>query len=361
MKEKRNMYLSKTTLGCLVTGLLTMPLSAVAAPGDCASVYANSTRTISQSSRQLTELGYNFSLYCQKSGEVNNSALGANAEAVVKGIPFTFSATSTTAQAKMDEFCKVGVQQNYFNSQAADYKSEVVVAALNSFNQCVALENRGFRITHQEQAPQSVLFFGEFTNAFTNASLDAITYDDKAITCRSTGFSTDGKAITLDGSKSYPIKKNFTIECKRTPKIDGANKFYQKTPIGLSTSLGPYSVELLEDKLFGFASANQARANYDKAIQERDLYLTQRDQNAATTKSLQDVINRTSVSVAMLSTGEYDPPATAYFRPREYCGTDPNAYATKVCNGRKQQVHPIANHGGHKCGYGYYVITCLNQ
>ncbi len=143
--------------------------------------------------------------------------------------------------------------------------------------------------------------------------------------------------------------------------MDGANKFYQKTPIGLSTSLGPYSVELLEDKLFGFASASQARANYDKAIQERDLYQQQRDQHANRANSLQDVVNRTSVSVAMLSTGEYDPAATQFFRPREYCGTDPNAYAAKVCGGRKQQVHLIANHGGNKCGYSYYVITCLNQ
>ena len=108
--------------------------SSMAVAGDCASVYVNSTRTISQSYRQVTELGYSFNLYCSKSGEVNNAAVGANVEAVVKQIPFNFSATSTTAQSKMEEFCKIGVQQNYFNSQAADYKSEVVVAALNSFN-----------------------------------------------------------------------------------------------------------------------------------------------------------------------------------------------------------------------------------
>ena len=233
--------------------------------------------------------------------------------------------------------------------------------AAGLFIQCLALENRGLRITHQEQAPRSVLFFGEFTNAYTNASFDAITYDDKAVTCRSTGFSPDGKAIKLDGSKSYPIKKNFAIECTRIADIDGKNKFYRKTSIGLSTSLGPYSIELMEDKLFGFASASQARANYDKVVSERDLYQAQRDQHAVRANTLQETINRTTVSVAMLSIGEYDPPDTRYFRPREYCGTDPNAYASRVCGGRKSQAHHIGTHDGNSCGYQFYVITCLNQ
>lgn len=329
---------------------------------DCAAVYSNATRNITSIQKQQTELSYYFSRHCQKSGEVNNSSFSLGIEAVVKQIPFTFSANSNDSKSKMEEFCKIGSQQNYFSVTSSDFRDEVVSASLNSFNQCIALENRGIRLTHQEQAPQSVLVYGELTQNFINASLDAVAYDPNALTCKSTGFSNDGSAISIDGSKSLKITKNFTITCTRKAKIDGQKAFYPRAVVGLSTSLGPYTVELIEDQLFGFTLASQAKANYDKAVAQRDYNLNEALGAKAAAAQLQNRLNNVSAESFTVSYGEYDRPSTQYFGPRLYCGTDIQAHANATCGpNRVAFLKLLGSYGGNKCGYGHYTFSCVSK
>ncbi len=64
------------------------------------------------------------------------------------------------------------------------------------------------------------------------------------------------------------------------------------------------------------------------------------------------------LEVHQLSVGEYDTGQTALFPPREYCGTDPAAYAIQKCGPRPQQMWLVARQTGNKCGYGYYIYVC---
>ncbi len=341
---------------------VTAGTSLVAQASDCAAVYSNATRNITSIQKQQTELSYYFSRHCQKSGEVNQSSFSLGIEAVVKQIPFTFSASNADSKSKMEEFCKTGSQQNYFSASSTDFRDEVVAASLNSFNQCIALENRGLRFTHQEQAPQSVLIFGELTQNFISASLDAVAYDPTAVTCKSTGFNADGTAVTLDGSKSLKISKNFTVTCTRKPKVEAQKTFYPRAVIGLSTSLGPYTVELIEDQLFGFTLASQARANYDKALAQRDYNLNEALGAKAVAAQLQNRLNNVTAEAFTVSYGEYDRPSTQYFAPRLYCGTDIQAHANSVCGANRTAiVKGLGSYGGNKCGYGHYVFACLSK
>lgn len=350
--------LSKTAF--LSLALLLLPLSGIAS--ECAAVYSNATRNITSIQRQQTELSYYFSRHCQKNGEVNQSSLNVGLEAVVKQIPFNFTVSSADSKTKLEEFCKTGSQQNYFSSSSSDFRDEVVVASLNSFNQCIALENRGLRLTHQEQAPQSVLIYGELTNNFTAASLDAIAYDAKAVTCKSTGFSSDGTAITLDGSKTLKITKNFTVACTRKAKVDGQKSFFPRAVVGLSTSLGPYTVELIEDQLFGFMLASQAKTNYDKATATRDAMQAEAIAAKAVAAQLQNRLNNVSVELFTVSYGEYDRPSTQYFQPRLYCATDIQAHANATCGANRQAVlKPLGSYDGNKCGYGHYLYACVSK
>jgi hypothetical protein len=329
---------------------------------DCASVYSNATRNITLIQKQQTELSYYYSRHCQKSGEVNQSSFTLGIEAVVKQIPFNFSASSVDSKSKIEEFCKTGSQQNYFSASSTDFRDEVVAASLDSFNQCIALENRGLRFTHQEQSPQSVLIFGEITQNFISASLDAVAYDPAYVTCKSTGFSSDGSAIVLDGSKSLKISKNFTLSCTRKAKNDAQKKFYPRAVIGLSTSVGPYTVELIEDQLFGFTLASQAKLNYDKAITQRDQNLNEAVGAKAVAAQLQNRLNNVSAEAFTVSYGEYDRPSTQYFSPRLYCGADIQAHANGVCGPtRTAFVKALGSYGGNNCGYGHYTFVCLSK
>ena len=353
----------RTTLGSILISIpLICVLTSTAYSSECSDVYMNSTRNVTATQRQQTELAYYFNRHCQKTGEVNESSLAIGVDLVVKKIPFKFTGTSTNSRANIEEFCKTGVQQNYFSAQAQDYRDEVVVAALQSFNQCLEIENKGLRLTHQEQRPRSVLIHGALTNTTTTATLDAATYDSKTIRCESTNFSKDGKAISIDGKQSLNIKKNFTISCKRIPTtIDGKKEVYPRTTVGISTSLGPYTVELLEDELLGFNLASQARANYMDAIAQRDAAKAEVAATKARADQLQTRLDSVSVELNTVSYGEYDDPSTMFFKPRLYCGSDIDAHIKQQCGDRKAFTKALGAHGGNKCGYGHWVYACLNK
>ncbi|MFH7767794.1 hypothetical protein [Acinetobacter sp. BSP-28] len=337
----------------------TLPV-AFSAPSDCTTVYNNATRNINFSQKQKRELSYYFNQHCQKNGEVNESSLSVGIDVIVKQIPFNFSANSNNAQKKLEEFCKMGVEQNYSSFIQTDFKDEVVVAALNSFNQCLALDNRGLRITHEEQPPESVIIHGALTNMYTSPTLDAITYSDN-VSCSSNNFSANGKAIQLIGDQSLKIKKNFAITCKRTAKIENGQTYYQRAVIGLATSLGPYTVELSEDQLYGFMLASQAKNNYNIMSSQMNNAIQERNAAIAREKSLEDRLSRVSVNVKTLSIGEYGPPSTQFFQPRLYCGTDVQTWAKQQCGAAEAAVHHIGGYGGNKCGYNHFVVTCLNR
>lgn len=345
----------------VLTVLFLSGICTTANSSDCVSVYSNATRNITSAQRQQTELSYFFNRHCQKNGEINNDSLNVGVDAVVKQIPFGFSAASTSSKMKMEEFCKEGVKQNYFSSNAADYRNEVVVASLQSFNQCLALENKGLRVTHSEQPPQSVLIFGEFTDRLKVVSLDAVAYDPQAISCESTNFNKNGSSILLDGKKSLNIANNFTITCTRKSRIDNGKTVYPRTVVGISTSIGPYTVELIEDQLYGFSLASQAKANYDNAIAQRDAALGDAAAAKANAAQLQSRLDNVSIELNTVSYGEYDAPSTKYFQPRLYCGTDIGAHVKAQCGDRQVVSKPLGSHEGNKCGYGHFIYACIKK
>jgi transglutaminase-like putative cysteine protease len=112
----------------------------------------------------------------------------------------------------MEEFCKTGVAQNYFEMTNNQYYNTVVVPALSNFNECLRLENEGLRVTHQEQAPRSVLIYGEITKSTLNATLDIVEYDKDRVTCASPNFSDQSETIG-PGDPAREIK-NICLEHK---------------------------------------------------------------------------------------------------------------------------------------------------
>lgn len=333
---------------------------AFSSPSDCTNVYNNATRNISFSQKQKKELSYYFNQHCQINGEINESSLSVGVDVIVKQIPFNFSANSNSAKQKLEEFCKMGVEHNYSSSMQTDFRDEVVVAALNNFNQCLALDSRGLRITHEEQPPESVIIHGALTNMYTSPTLDAITYSDN-VSCSSNNFSANGNAIKLIGDQSLKIKKNFAITCKRIGKTENGQTYYPRAIIGLATSLGPYTVELSEDQLYGFMLASQAKNNYDIMSSQMNNAIQERNAAIAREKSLEDRLSRVSVNVKTISTGEYDPPSTRFFQPRLYCETDVHTWAKQQCGAAEAAVHKVGQHDGNKCGYQHFVVTCLNK
>ncbi|MBR0713667.1 hypothetical protein [Bradyrhizobium liaoningense] len=292
----------------------------------------------------------NFNQHCHRDGSVDDSSFTLGLEATVKKIPYKFNVGSTSNRAKMEEFCKTGLAQNFFEATSNQFYNTVVVPALTNFNECLRLENEGLRITHQEQAPRSVLIFGEITKSTLNATLDVVEYDKDRVSCATPNFSDQSEAIG-PGDPTREIKRNFTITCVRTPIEEDGKKTYPPTKIGISTSVGPYTVSLIEDQLNGFFLASEAKAKFDDAIRQ----LGQARINA---DLLLERIKKANVTMQRFYNG--DPGGdSAVTGPRRNC-EDPNAYAKAVCGNKRVFLSRIAASGGGRCGYDHWNLACLD-
>lgn len=262
-------------LAVSVTGYLTPATAQIQSA--CVSVYQDATRAYTKEEKESTELATSFSQHCEKNGSVKASSLNAGIDAVVQQIPFKFSAASKSSTQKLQEFCKVSSTLAYSSDAATVMSNVVVTDALRSFNQCVALEKKGLVITHDEQYPESVIFYGRFLDRTTNATLDTVSYDAKRVTCTSTNFNWLGTVDRIDDSRQKQIPSNFNITCRRIPNESAEAIKFPRVAIALSTSLGPYSVTLQEDQLNGYTLASEAKKQFDRVTAEKDALAGEKD------------------------------------------------------------------------------------
>lgn len=193
------------------------------AASDCSDVYASATRNIKTNERQASELLYFFNKHCESNGEVSSSSTGINLEAVVKAIPMKFGAENSNAQQKLSEFCKIGTSLSTQWENESSYSSTVTVPSLVNFNECIALQNKGVRITHATQEPTSVMITGDRTDA-NLIYIDAATFNN--MTCTSASFSSSGNKEDFDGSKRLRVPDTgFNISCQRKEMIEAGKKF----------------------------------------------------------------------------------------------------------------------------------------
>jgi hypothetical protein len=342
----------------LILSVAALPL--YAQESQCGAVYENATRAYSLDQKRDTELQYFASLHCERNGEIRESSFSGEMGLTIKQIPFSFSADLSDDRQRMQQFCKSMSERNFSDQQSSSYRNTVVVDALRSFNQCVALERSGLVIRHDDQHPYSLIIYGEYKDRTTTAFLDTVVYDPSKVSCSSTNLSRGNTAVAVDTSRRYEIPENFNITCTRTgTQADGATHFERAT-VAISTSLGPYSVVLQADQLNGFDLASQARETLNTIISERDAALSRASAAESRASSLSSRLeNAGIVSWHQFGTGEYD--RGTRFRPRHYCGHDVNAEARRLCGDATPLVRLLDDRSGDKCGYADYVVACLRK
>lgn len=252
----------------------------------CVSVYANSTRNINQEYREQIQVNQLFNEHCEQNGELRTSGGSIDFEGVVKAIPVKIGVSGNSAKEKMQSFCKIAQTYSLNNSAEFNFANQVVVDALSSFNQCLAIASERLVITHSAQGAESVIINGRWRDGITQGVyLDTITFDPNLIGCSSTSFSADGSSETV-GDKRLELSKNFNIACRRLPKSQEGDLVYAEANIGLGTSLGTYSIKLYDERILGFTNAQDAIENYEQLSRERDTIAS----NLSTvTTSLEDV------------------------------------------------------------------------
>lgn len=129
-------------------GLPFSPLPVWAQYDHCIDVYKAATRNLLVSENSYSSVNTIFDNYCEVSGEAKSSNSSAGIEAVIKQIPISFTGQSGSSEQRMKNFCKTYSSVRFDTAASRSLADTVVVDALKSFNECVAITQAGVRISH---------------------------------------------------------------------------------------------------------------------------------------------------------------------------------------------------------------------
>jgi hypothetical protein len=338
----------------------------------CASVYLHSVANVQIEARENTERSFVFNLYCEQNGEMRSAAGGGSFSFPIKGIPISLSAEGSFSESQMREFCRVGHEQNFFQSAEFGYNRFVSEAALRSFNDCISIEQRQVRITHEVTPPDGLTIFVELSDARQTGYLNSLDYNPEQMTCTTAAFSETGEAETLNGSMRREIRGGMTfhISCRRIPQIWGGAAHYPQANFLIGTSWGSYAVPLPGDTHYGFELASHARAMHAEVVERLSEAQRERDtaaRRAADAEARAAADRRlANLSVFRVVQGDNRTVAHDFYEPCAIHGGANNVntreYMTPLCRSREMtyQSHRLANvHAGRGCNHSIYALICV--
>ncbi|WP_409294896.1 hypothetical protein [Pseudomonas sp. KCJK8670] len=327
-------------------------LFAVAAQADsqssCEAVYADSVRNVDIQSRVITEQNDIFTRHCEVNGSLKSSSANVDLTVPVKGIKVGFSGGQSEATEIMREFCKTHIEKLRTFDSFYQVNNHVVADALQSFNQCVALEKRSVQISHVSTDARSMVVRVGFNPAEQNVTLNSVQYDTATATCRS-NIKGDGEPIVVTSSSGQiTAAKPFSIACERiaAPATGGALKF-PRFELLVDTNQGAYSVAMPTEEMLGYDLANANRQEILASIQEQTRLKGEIDSLRAKISGVRAVANFTTQ-------GEGAPVPC----PQDGGNLDSfirNSCASGVVSGLVQTY----SGGGARCGYTSYMWSCI--
>jgi len=324
----------------------------------CAYAYKDQLRNLS-----FTKFDYstNHAVYdevCTSSGEVNQTKFEAGLSILPDSLPIELTGEAGTSRQRTENFCKNYRSTRYSANHSSIAKSEVVVAALNSFNSCRNIEVRsgGVVATHSFTNPDAVVI--KFTFPDTNRVLRIEGVKSTNLECRAAGIPHGSNSGVLGVTSTFEMRSDFSILCSReSMPTDGGGRSYAPGTVTVATNHAPYLVSLPQDRVYSNHLASEATTKI--AALETSLKSTASDLSALTAdhSKLLDRIKAMTVETHSVIVASAHPGGGGKWYP---CGQDLEVVRRELCQGAvSSQVQWMSNSNGGTCGNERYAVVCV--
>lgn len=313
----------------------------------CQAVYADSVRNVDVQSRILTEQNDIFNKHCESNGSMKQSSLGVDLTIPIKAIDVGFSGTSSEAQQRMQQFCKTNVERySQFNS-FYQLNNHVVIDALRSYNQCIALEGKRVQISHVATDTRSLVVKVGFNPAEQTVTLNSVQYDTGVATCTS-NIAGDGSPKELSPTTGQiTASRPFSVACERKAAGTATGELkFPRFELLVDTNQGAYTVAMPTEGMLGYDLANASQMNLLAATQEQQRLSSE---NATLRAKMAKPIAKPMWVVQGQG-------ATV---PCSQNGGDVSTYVKNSCNGIVSEFRQVSSVGGRRCGYTRYEWSCV--
>jgi len=298
----------------------------------------------------LSEQNDIFARYCESNGSLKSSSAQLDLTIPVKAIKLGFSGNQAQAKQEMQKFCNSYSER--LNTYSASYQlnNRVVVDALLSFNQCVALEGKRVQISHVTTNADLVVRVG-FNPAEQQVTLNSVQYDPAVATCTS-NIAGEGKPIPVSATTGeLKANKPFSIACgrKALTTARGDRKF-ARLEVLVDTNQGAYTVAMPTEEMLGFDLASTNRQAILAAKQEQTRLRREVD-------SLKAKIAGVRGQAFSFTQGQ------GQIIPCPQDGGNILTFSKNYCDQKGATVSGLQNIGsrnGGKCGYTSYKWACIS-
>lgn len=340
--------------------LLFSPLQQAKADEDaCVSVYRNSTRNFESSQRDRAEKTYLFNLYCEKSGESKDFTSSASFSFPIEGIPIEASGDGNWSESELKEFCKIGVDQRYYESSDTSFGSYVVGGALDSFNQCLEFSRKEIIVTHKENPPDGVTIDFNFRDTGKIIDVHGVNADDGKIDCTAVGVGAFGRSKKVGLGVGFSgQRKDFSIQCKRIAQEQDGKTYYPPVSLVVSTSEGNYPVTMRAETLNGYFLASEAKKVLDAAITAKNQAQNSASSAEQARKRAEKALNSIELRTVYIG-DQYE--ASWIGEVRSDCTNQPQTIIDSACTsiGKRRISYKRAGiHEGGRCGHTWFAVVC---
>ena len=311
----------------------------------CQAVYQDAVRNVDVQSRIITENSRTYDKHCERNGTVKSTSTEVDLTVPVQEVEIGFNGSRQEALEKMQQFCKIQTTRRDTFDSFYQVNNRVVVDALRSYNQCIALEGKRVQITQEVTPSRSLVVRVGFNPAEQKVSLNSVQYDQAVATCRTNirGEKTSDKVTATTGQMT--AKRPFSIACERRAETtaDGSKKF-PRLELLVDTNQGAYAVSLPTEEMLG----------YDLASANRDAQLVAAREQArlrAEAEALRAKMAGAKARGYLVSMGT---------DAQVPCGGSVVDHAKRICGASTLDgPHLEGTSGGGDCGYSRHRFSCI--
>jgi hypothetical protein len=325
----------------------------------CQAVYSKAVANTAMEVRQSVVKRDIFDQHCEANGEIRSASTGFDLTIPVKALKIGFSGNRDEARQEMQQFCKTYSSNLFQVENMYSYERQVVVAALNSFNDCLAFEAQQIKISHTFAWPLGFTIATDLGRD-KKVTVRNVQYDEAAGECYFTGSGSGTKRDVIKPGllTARTFENYFSVACDRKPLAVGGlptgDKKYPAMRVVMDTSSGRYAVEMPADEVHGYESALAAKDRYAQLETAKEEVVRQRQQLEARIKGYTQEIR------TVTQTNEGQPRTLS--RELVGCtqtGNSLDAYAQAQCGpGKVVRTQIINKSGSGLCGADSYVYTC---
>lgn len=179
-----------------------------------------------------------FLEHCQADGSRKSSGGGLGLDAVVNAVPLNFTGEYSSAEMKMTEFCKRYRDYNEGASNRDAYKETISRRALETIQQCYAIQATGTMVTHQVSNAESANFYLK-SSVTSPLEIKGVSITGSVVCEGVVG----GKRMAFDSATTFKVPSTTGFACKRkgTPGPRDSTSF-DEAIVTVLTNQGNYTM-----------------------------------------------------------------------------------------------------------------------